>query len=615
MYVTTFYSYKGGVGRTMALINVASLLAQAGKRVLIVDFDLEAPGIPSFDLFRCAGSRAGIVDYVCAFRDSGRSPDVTDFIVKCSDGDAPPIWLMPAGRHTQPGYAEKLYSIDWKDLYDNHEGFLMFEDMRNQWAEHEAGFDYVLIDSRTGHTDVGGICTRQLPDAVVVMFLPNEQNIEGLKPIVAAIRDEEVGVRGHRIDLHFCPSNVPELDDEDEILSSMLDLAKSGLGAPATVIHHYNSLDLLRQPAFVACRPKSSLSRQYRALMHAIIERNYADEAGAEWALKVMPDRYEKARRDGNQIELFEIEKSAAQIGSLHQDNGKVCWLLSIVYSRMGAIEDELSALNGAIDNDHERGRALIRRARLLSSLNRREPALADLDRLLGSGTATVFEILPAIDLLRAIEPKAWVAPIQHAIDQLQASGAAYNTLMRSLMTERDKLPLAIEVGRRALSHRLDNESERRSIRSYLILALIGVGQYPLALETIGDPESVLSRPRPDDIFNYAIAKWGVDGTPPLPFFRRLLEAVAEQGVVPDANLYQCLALAHMVLGQDTDALASLEYARWRARTGERAFSCWRYLEVTGRAMLNDLAVMEKAVGVKPTPEPEFFAEVRRLIA
>lgn len=182
-------------------------------------------------------------------------------------------------------------------------------------------------------------------------------------------------------------------------------------------------------------------------------------------------------------------------------------------------------------------------------------------------------------------------------------------------MTERDKLPLAIEVGRRALSHRLDNESERRSIRSYLILALIGVGQYPLALETIGDPESVLSRPRPDDIFNYAIAKWGVDGTPPLPFFRRLLEAVAEQGVVPDANLYQCLALAHMVLGQDTDALASLEYARWRARTGERAFSCWRYLEVTGRAMLNDLAVMEKAVGVKPTPEPEFFAEVRRLIA
>ena len=76
MYVTTFYSYKGGVGRTMALINVAILLAEAGKRVLIVDFDLEAPGIPSFGQFRCAGSRAGVVDYVCSYRDNGRAPDV-----------------------------------------------------------------------------------------------------------------------------------------------------------------------------------------------------------------------------------------------------------------------------------------------------------------------------------------------------------------------------------------------------------------------------------------------------------------------------------------------------------------------------------------------------------
>ena len=48
MFVTTFYSYKGGVGRTMALANVAALLAEIGRRVLVVDFDLEAPGVPSY---------------------------------------------------------------------------------------------------------------------------------------------------------------------------------------------------------------------------------------------------------------------------------------------------------------------------------------------------------------------------------------------------------------------------------------------------------------------------------------------------------------------------------------------------------------------------------------
>ena len=41
--VVTFYSYKGGTGRTMALANVAWILAANGNRVLVVDWDLESP--------------------------------------------------------------------------------------------------------------------------------------------------------------------------------------------------------------------------------------------------------------------------------------------------------------------------------------------------------------------------------------------------------------------------------------------------------------------------------------------------------------------------------------------------------------------------------------------
>ena len=43
--IITFYSYKGGVGRSMALANIAWILASNGKRVLMVDWDLEAPGL------------------------------------------------------------------------------------------------------------------------------------------------------------------------------------------------------------------------------------------------------------------------------------------------------------------------------------------------------------------------------------------------------------------------------------------------------------------------------------------------------------------------------------------------------------------------------------------
>jgi len=41
----TFYSFKGGSGRSMALANVAWILASSGRRVLTIDWDLEAPGL------------------------------------------------------------------------------------------------------------------------------------------------------------------------------------------------------------------------------------------------------------------------------------------------------------------------------------------------------------------------------------------------------------------------------------------------------------------------------------------------------------------------------------------------------------------------------------------
>ena len=43
--VVTCYSYKGGVGRSFALANIAVILAQWNLRVLCVDWDLEAPGL------------------------------------------------------------------------------------------------------------------------------------------------------------------------------------------------------------------------------------------------------------------------------------------------------------------------------------------------------------------------------------------------------------------------------------------------------------------------------------------------------------------------------------------------------------------------------------------
>ena len=66
--IITFYSYKGGTGRTMALANTAWILAASGKRVLTVDWDLEAPGLhrffhPFLDP-NVLGATSGVIDII-----------------------------------------------------------------------------------------------------------------------------------------------------------------------------------------------------------------------------------------------------------------------------------------------------------------------------------------------------------------------------------------------------------------------------------------------------------------------------------------------------------------------------------------------------------------------
>src|SRR3954451_18123281 len=58
--IVTFYSWKGGVGRTMALANAAVQLARHGKHVLMVDWDLEAPGLSHYFLPSTASSVPGL---------------------------------------------------------------------------------------------------------------------------------------------------------------------------------------------------------------------------------------------------------------------------------------------------------------------------------------------------------------------------------------------------------------------------------------------------------------------------------------------------------------------------------------------------------------------------
>ena len=193
--IYTFYSYKGGVGRTMALANIAELFYQAGLRVLMVDWDLEAPGLerffPSIDLEE-ALDKHGLIDMLLRYKErvaqeidddtpvEFESPKPYIINVYPDQPGSGELFILTVGRRSKPhfaDYARAVLTFDWQEFYESWGGELYFNWLREEF---ESIADVTLIDSRTGVTEMGGVCTYQLADAVVMFCAPHQQSIDGV---------------------------------------------------------------------------------------------------------------------------------------------------------------------------------------------------------------------------------------------------------------------------------------------------------------------------------------------------------------------------------------------------------------------------------------------------
>ena len=273
MYTTSFYSFKGGVGRSLALVNVGFELAKRNHCILFVDFDLAAPALDTFNSLAPRKSRLGMVEFINAYLNTGQVDEIDKYVHKCNTefaGDGA-LWLMPAGS-SKSSYVNSFLDIDWEELYANQNGFLLMEELKHQWME-KIQPDYVFVDSPVGYSDVGSICTRHIPDAVVIFYVPNAEHLRGLSRVVKGIRVEKESARQKEIQLHFVMSNVPDLDDELPVLNKEIEKFKVQLELHKSpmVIHHYHSLSLLNHAVFTHSQPESRLAAEYRQIVDCIV--------------------------------------------------------------------------------------------------------------------------------------------------------------------------------------------------------------------------------------------------------------------------------------------------------------------------------------------------------
>ncbi|MFY9609344.1 MAG: toll/interleukin-1 receptor domain-containing protein [Blastocatellia bacterium] len=87
-------------------------------------------------------------------------------------------------------------------MYEQHGLGAFIEKLREAWKKE---FDFVLVDSRTGITDIGGICTVQLPDYLVLLFTANEQSLGGALSVVERARETRSGLPFDRAKLLVLP--------------------------------------------------------------------------------------------------------------------------------------------------------------------------------------------------------------------------------------------------------------------------------------------------------------------------------------------------------------------------------------------------------------------------
>ncbi|MEH1852746.1 MAG: AAA family ATPase [Nostoc sp.] len=201
----TFYSFKGGVGRTTALTHVAWILAMRGRKVVAVDLDLEAPGLSTaFNLK--PQPKYGIVDYFYerSYLPEGVEPNISiaeifgEVRIPNATGR---LFVVPAG----------FLNLDYVSKVDDLHATTVIDGDQSLWSVFKREIyeqlkpDILLIDSRTGINQWGALSLIQAADEAIIFLFPNEQNKQGIELLLQSLQSLK------KLSINFVFSPVPDI--------------------------------------------------------------------------------------------------------------------------------------------------------------------------------------------------------------------------------------------------------------------------------------------------------------------------------------------------------------------------------------------------------------------
>lgn len=206
--VITFYSYKGGVGRSTTLAACASYLAiHYSKKVVVIDCDFEAPGFTNFFLNDPGVPlhNNGVIEYFLDKEYLDDQINIRNYLWEASKdfSGKGEIYVMPSGNLNDADTSENnindrlhyLQGLARIDFSENPFIINRFKDLIVS-INNELNPDVILLDSRTGFNDVFGVTAFQLSNLVIGFFGNNVQTIPGIHFFVDSIvkRNNLIGI-------------------------------------------------------------------------------------------------------------------------------------------------------------------------------------------------------------------------------------------------------------------------------------------------------------------------------------------------------------------------------------------------------------------------------------
>ena len=208
------YSYKGGSGRTVASANLAAALAKNGKRVLIIDMDIEAPGLHT--LFNTTNTikyrnQNGIQNYLKGDLDLEEVQDEIIFdLGTYDDGFLTPLPIEDGGKLFYLMATSRTTSIFDDEVNER----VKMEELLEKLNE-DLELDYVILDSASGVRQTFTL-SLGVSDYVLIFFRLTTQHFDGALKVGKLINGLKKMDSRYTVDFRMVASAVPR---EEEILT------------------------------------------------------------------------------------------------------------------------------------------------------------------------------------------------------------------------------------------------------------------------------------------------------------------------------------------------------------------------------------------------------------